>query len=120
MKHYQFISIILILGLTILSCKEKTVEPIESEPIAQNGLVTFSKDIKPMFILKCSPCHADGGDRNNKYVDYNTSKTLITGIIGRITKDISDPLLMPKNGPKLNKIELDLVNKWINDGLLEK
>jgi hypothetical protein len=120
MRNYQFIFAFIVFGLMILSCKESIIKPIESEPTELNGLVTFNKDIKPMFTSKCSPCHADGGDRNNKYVDYNTAKTLITGIIGRITKDVSDPLFMPKNGTKLNKAEMDLVNKWIDGGLLEK
>ncbi len=121
MKHYKFTFAIIISGLMIFSCKKSTVNPVEEELIIQDGsVVTFNKDIKPMFILKCSPCHAAGGDRNNKYVEYNTSKTLITGIIGRITKDVSDPLFMPKNGTKLNKTEMDLVNKWIKEGLLEK
>ncbi len=120
MKHRQYIFAIIAIGFMILSCKENTIKPIEFEPIILGGLVTFNKDIKPMFTSKCSPCHADGGDRNNKYVDYNTAKTLITGIIGRIKKESSDPLFMPKNGIKLNKTEMDLVNKWIDNGLLEK
>ncbi len=120
MRKYQFIVTIMVFGIMILSCKENAVTPIDNEPDILGGPVTFNKHIKPMFIAKCSPCHADGGDRNNKYVDYNTSKTLITGIIGRIIKDVSDPLFMPKNGNKLNKAEIDLVNKWIDGGLLEK
>ena len=120
MKKYQFIATIIVFGFMILSCKENTIKPSETEPIVESGAVTFNKNIKPMFTAKCSPCHADGGDRNNKYVDYNTAKTLITGIIGRIIKESSDPLFMPKNGTKLNKAEMDLVNKWIDDGLLEK
>jgi hypothetical protein len=120
MRNHQFISIIIVFGLMILSCKENTIKPTDNEPVTLGGLITFNKNIRPLFTSKCSPCHADGGDRNNKYVDYNTAKTLITGIIGRITKDVSDPLFMPKNGTKLNKAEMDLVNKWIDDGLLEK
>jgi hypothetical protein len=120
MKHHQLIFTIIALGLMILSCKENTIKPTDNETVTTSKFVTFNKDIKPMFVLKCSPCHAEGGDRNNKYVEYNTAKTLITGIIGRIKKDVSDPLFMPKNGTKLNKTEMDLVNKWIDDGLLEK
>ena len=121
MKKYQCIATIIVFGFMILSCKENTIKPTEIESITQEGgLITFNKNIKPMFTAKCSPCHADGGDRNNKYVDYNTAKTLITGIIGRIIKESLDPLFMPKNGTKLNKAEMDLVNKWIDDGLLEK
>jgi hypothetical protein len=121
MKQSKSIFVIIVFVLFIFSCKENNVKPTEIEPLIEDGsIITFNKDIKPMFIIKCSPCHAAGGDRVNKYVEYNTSKTLITGIIGRITKDVSDPLFMPKNGTKLNKTEMDLVNQWIKDGLLEK
>ena len=120
MRKYQLIATLIVFGMMILSCKENNVAPTDNEPDILGGPVTFSKDIKPMFTSKCSPCHANGGDRNNKYVEYNTAKTLITGIIGRIIKDPSDPLFMPKNGTKLNKAEMDLVNKWIDGGLLEK
>ena len=110
----------MMIGVFLSSCKENAVKMDEIVPISQSGFVTFTKDIKPMFVLKCSPCHADGGDRVNKYVEYNTAKTLITGIIGRITKENTDPAFMPKNGVKINPTEMKLINKWIEDGLLEK
>ena len=120
MKHLNHIFAMFITGMIIFSCKESPVKAEEIVPIAQSGFVTFNKDIKPMFVLKCSPCHAEGGDRVNKYVEYNTAKTLITGIIGRITKENTDQLFMPKNGVKINPTEMKLINKWIDDGLLEK
>jgi hypothetical protein len=102
-----------------MACKKnKTISVIE--PDVNSKFVTFNKDIKPLFNNKCAPCHVENGDRNNKYNDYNTAKTLITGIIGRVIKPKSDPLFMPKNGEKLNATELALLNKWIDDGLLEK
>ena len=120
MKRISHIFSILVTGITILSCKESSMKTDEIVPISQSGFTTFNKDIKPMFVLKCSPCHAEGGDRVNKYVEYSTAKTLITGIIGRITKENTDPAFMPKNGVKINPTEMKLINKWIDDGLLEK
>lgn len=82
--------------------------------------VTYNRQIKPMLLSRCSPCHVAGGDRVNKWDNYNTTKTLITGIMGRVTRDPSDLLFMPKNGNKLTSDELKLLYKWIEDGLLEK
>ena len=114
----------LILYATLLflltACSEKTVQEIDTQIAAQSKFTTFNKDIKPLFSIRCAPCHTTGGDRNNKWDNYNTTKTLITGIIGRVIKTPDNSLFMPKNGVKLNDAEMDLLNKWINDGLLEK
>lgn len=105
---------------SMVACSEKTVQDIGVQVATQSKFTTFNKDIKPLFASRCAPCHTAGGDRNNKWDDYNTSKTLITGIIGRVIKTPDNILFMPKNGVKLNDAEMDLLNKWINDGFLEK
>jgi hypothetical protein len=104
----------------IFSCKKSNkLEPIDLG-LDANQVVTWDKNIKPLFSSRCSPCHTNGGDRTNKYDDYNTSKTLITGIIGRIKKQSNELLFMPKNGTKLNVKEMALVNAWIDQGFIEK
>jgi hypothetical protein len=111
--------IIIIFCIFIFSCKKSNkIVPIDL--VETNQVVTWDKNIKPLFTSKCSPCHTAGGDRTNKYDDYNTSKTLITGIIGRIKKEANEPLFMPKNGTKLNVKEMALVNAWIDQGFIEK
>jgi uncharacterized membrane protein len=112
--------LLICISIFIFSCKKSNkVEPVD-DTLELNQIVTWDKNIKPLFSSRCSPCHTAGGDRTNKYDDYNTSKTLITGIIGRIKKQSSEPLFMPKNGTKLNQKEMALVNAWIDQGLLEK
>ncbi len=93
---------------------------IEPQPIDPNAPATFERNIKPLITTKCAPCHTQGGDRNNKWDNYNNFKTQITGVMGRVRKEPNDPLFMPKNGIKLTKEEIGLLNKWIDDGLLEK
>ncbi len=116
--NIKYIFILLIISF-ICSCK--SVDPIPEENTASViGKVTFAKNIQPLIRDKCAPCHVAGGDRSNKYDDYNTLNTLITGVIGRVIKEKSDPLFMPKNGVKLNTTELNLLRKWIDDGQLEK
>ena len=111
---YFFISI-----LILSSCKSTDPTPIEDN-IISSGPITFVKHIQPLIRDKCAPCHVSGGDRSNKYDDYNTLNTLITGVIGRVIKDKNEPLFMPKNGEKLNTKEMALLRKWIADGQLEK
>jgi uncharacterized membrane protein len=114
-RSIKFLFLFLLIG-----CSKKSMILEDINPVPIDAIITFNKHIKPLFSSKCSPCHTAGGDRNNKYDEYNTSKTLITGIIGRIKKEANETLFMPKNGTKLTKEQMDLVNRWINDGFLEK
>lgn len=114
-----------LLGIMLIwatSCERIDASPAEETSILSNkpALTTFDKDIKAIFLTKCTPCHMSNGDRVNKWDNYVTVKTYITGIMGRVTRDLTDPLLMPKNGPKLTEKELASLQKWIDDGLLEK
>jgi hypothetical protein len=110
----------LIVGIFIFSCSETSPKPSETATADVDKIITFDKNIKPLFTARCSPCHLKGGDRSNKYDDYNTCKTLITGIMGRVRKEQNEPLYMPKNGTKLSKSEMETLNRWIEDGLLER
>jgi hypothetical protein len=115
----KYILLTCIICLANLACTKKDISSL-IEPESDSKFVTFNKNIKPLFTTKCGPCHVENGDRANKYNDYNTAKTLITGIIGRVIKPKTDPLFMPKNSEKLNNLEMALLRKWIDDGLLEK
>ncbi len=118
MKKYQTLCFSVWL-LMAMACTKTTPEPA-LEAVEVSKFVTFNKDIKPLFSARCAPCHTAAGDRINKYDDYNTVNSLITGIIGRIKKEPTDLLFMPKNGIKISVQEMALINQWIADGQLEK
>jgi hypothetical protein len=118
MNKFQIISASFLL-LAIIACTKSNPQPA-LEAVTPDKVITFNKHIKPLFSDRCAPCHLAGGDRNNKYDDYNTVNTLITGIIGRIKKEPTDALFMPKNGKKITVQEMALINQWIADGQLEK
>lgn len=102
-----------------MSCKGITEKATEEDLIVPSRAVSFKKDIFPILSDRCQPCHTKKGDRSNYYEEYNTAKTLFTGIIGRVKREIGDPLLMPKNGKKFSKAEMNLLAKWQDDGFLE-
>jgi hypothetical protein len=88
--------LLICISIFIFSCKKSNkVEPVD-DTLELNQIVTWDKNIKPLFSSRCSPCHTAGGDRTNKYDDYNTSKTLITGIIGRKKSKVASLCLCPK------------------------
>jgi hypothetical protein len=118
MKKHQVVCLFVSL-LIVAACTKNTPQPtVEVAEVSK--FVTFNKDIKPLFADRCTPCHTALGDRINKYDDYKTVNSLITGIIGRIKKEPTDALFMPKNGKKITVQEMALINQWIADGQLEK
>lgn len=91
----------------------------EDDPAPVVIKTTYNKDIKPILVAKCSPCHLAGGANPNKWDDFTTSKNKIDFIINRVNREAGAAGFMPLNGTKLPAAELALIAKWKADGLLE-
>lgn len=73
---------------------DKTVyEPIIKNLLQNNG---------------CNSCHG---------YDYEKAKEKATSIYDRINRDQSDTKLMPRSGTRIPQEDIDLIKKWIEDGL---
>lgn len=81
--------------------------------------ITYNADVKPLLVASCKPCHVAGGSHPKKWDEYATTKTGITGIINRVTRDKGSSGYMPKGGEKLSDANIALLNQWVTDGLLE-
>lgn len=104
--------------------EEPTAEPTE-EPLAA---VSFSTDILPLLQSRCVNCH--GGERIEEGLDQTSYTGLMAGSVNGpvvIAGDAENSLLvqlvtegkMPKRGPKLTPIEVQLIVDWINSGALD-
>ncbi|MBK8054539.1 MAG: cytochrome c [Saprospiraceae bacterium] len=91
----------------------------EDEPTPVVVKTTYNKDIKPILLAKCTPCHLAGGANPNKWDDFTSAKGKIDVIIERINREATATGFMPRNGAKLPAAELALIAKWKADGLLE-
>ncbi|MBK9566158.1 MAG: hypothetical protein IPO37_13585 [Saprospiraceae bacterium] len=59
----------------------------EDDPAPVVIKTTYNKDIKPILVAKCTPCHLAGGANPNKWDDFTTSKIkLILSLIGSTVK----------------------------------
>jgi len=81
--------------------------------------VTYNKDVKSIFLSKCTPCHLEGGINPSKFDDYNTAKAKIDAILLRVNLDPTAQGFMPKNGTKLSASEINTLTMWKTDGTLE-
>ncbi|MBF4519354.1 hypothetical protein D3C87_2000470 [compost metagenome] len=55
-------------------------------------------------------------------VTYEQVKNAVLnrGLLTRISLENGDSSLMPQGGPRLPQATIDIINKWNQDGLLEK
>ncbi|MNL43563.1 hypothetical protein D3C87_1660820 [compost metagenome] len=62
-------------------------------------------------------CHAPGGENSTVPLQtYAQVSAKAADIKIRIEKPAGDPLVMPKGG-KLSQSKIDLINKWIANGM---
>jgi len=112
MKHKILILILCTSFFLINSCKN------DEEPMP-TVKVTYVKDVKPIFLNSCTPCHLAGGVNPNKWDDYTQAKNKITTILDRVQRTPGSAGFMPQVGTPLTSAQIATLNKWVTDGLLE-
>lgn len=78
---------------------------------------TYAKDIKPIIVSKCGPCHLEGKGKEEKYDDYLVCKANINEIIERISLLPTQKGFMPKKRTALGDSLVSVFKEWKNDGL---
>ncbi|MCI0707022.1 MAG: hypothetical protein L0Y80_06025 [Ignavibacteriae bacterium] len=129
---------VLCLVVTILSCQDAG---IIGTPPSQEGPVSFSQQIQPIFNNNgCTGCHGGNGGlfltqgqsySNLVNVNAQASCTTIKRVLPfntaqsvlyiRISANTSDTQCgtnsrMPKDGARLPQASIDLIRDWINSG----
>jgi hypothetical protein len=104
-----------LLSMTIFSSCEKEDEPVVVAKI------TYDKDIKPILLTNCAPCHVAGGANPNKFDQFAVASSKITSILDRVQREPGTTGFMPRNGTmKLSAENIAKLKQWVADGLLEK
>jgi len=76
MKKKSLFTVSAMITASFLSCKKKEEVVIPK--------LTYTKDIKSIFVTRCTPCHLAGGTNPNKWNDYATTKAKVATILDRI------------------------------------
>jgi uncharacterized membrane protein len=75
------------------------------------GVVSFQRDIRPIFKAKCVMCHGSGKMNPNDYSDYNTALASKASINQRVVVRKDMPM-----GMKMDQSLRDMVGAWIRGG----
>nr|WP_315196715.1 cytochrome c [uncultured Flavobacterium sp.] len=126
MKKLKTVCLALILASAVISCSsggdDSPTPPVVTPPTSGGGSgtvtnPTYTANIKSIIDGNCVSCHSAGGQNSavplQTYAQVSGKSSLIKT---RIEKPAGDPLVMPKGG-KLSQANIDLINKWITDGM---
>jgi hypothetical protein len=89
------------------------------------GEVSYAKDVQPILESRCSQCHM--GEHVNKDLHMDTYEALLTGSQNGpviIPGNAAGSLLvqkvasgkMPKRGPQLTPVQIQIIKDWIDAG----
>lgn len=124
MKKLKAVCSVLVLTLTVISCSgggDDPVTPPVTPPTGGGGTTvtnpTYTANIKTIIDNNCISCHGPGGENSAvPLLTYAQVSAKASEIKVRIEKPAGDPLVMPKGG-KLSQTNIDLINKWIANGM---
>ncbi|MNE21091.1 hypothetical protein D3C80_1142400 [compost metagenome] len=125
MKKLKAVCSVLVLTLTVISCSGGSDDPVTppvTPPTGGGGgstvtNPTYTSNIKAIIDGNCISCHGPGGENSAVPLQtYAQVSAKAAEIKVRIEKPAGDPLVMPKGG-KLSQTNIDLINKWIANGM---
>ena len=122
MKKVITMCSVLVVALAVVSCSggddsstTETPPPTDGGGTVTNP--TYTANIKAIIDANCVSCHGPGGENSSVPLQtYAQVSAKAADIKIRIEKPAGDPLVMPKGG-KLSQAKIDLINKWIANGM---
>lgn len=111
----------LLVGLAT-SCSNDSESDLTEMDDSDNP-ITYNANIRPIINSNCLGCHSDP-PRNGAPFPLATFEQVKTraengSLLNAISKQTGEPRAMPPSG-RLSQSTIDLIDQWIEDGLLEE
>lgn len=124
MNFKNFIKLFTI-SLLLFNCSSSGDEPMsqpnnpDPDPDPNSSSITYNANVRAIINNNCTSCHGDPTTNSApmSLITYTQVKGAVEtrGLINRIN-DTDNP--MPQNG-LMSQANRDLIQQWVNDGLLE-
>ncbi|MEJ6792861.1 MAG: hypothetical protein QNK89_09085 [Lacinutrix sp.] len=120
MKNYLTIIVLLIFTSCSNVSEDDLIEPIIIEP---GETVNYTENIQSIMENNCNFCHSNP-PINGAPTSLVTYSDVVNGVnngnlIGRISAQTGESGAMPLGGPRLPQNLIDLLEQWVEDGLIE-
>jgi len=119
-KSLGFI-LMLFVFLALQFCKTTEVSTKKNNDLKEESLISYSRDILPIMIQKCTPCHFPPYGKKKMLDTYFATKENIEDILTRVQLDENHKGFMPFKSKKepMTESEINLLKKWISTGMSE-
>ena len=114
------------LTFALISCANDSEDDLTdvvdiTDPDPDGSVVTYVDNIEPIMQSSCVGCHASPPVNGAPFALINFSQVSARagGILNRMSRQSGTPGAMPPSG-RLPQSTIDLVEKWIADGALER
>jgi uncharacterized membrane protein len=116
--HVWKIKLLLVLAAIVLLQYCKPVQKTAGTPQQMEVTVTYEKDIKPIMLNHCTPCHFPEKGKKKMLDTYVATKENISEILIRIQLPTEDDKFMPFRSkmPPLSKEQIQLFKDWAKQG----
>ena len=112
--------IVVSIGLLLLQCKSAKT-PVTEAVNPDEPVVSYEKDLKPIMVRSCTPCHFPDKGRKEMLDTYAATKQHIKAIIARVELAPDDVKYMPFKSKReaLTQEEIELFKTWLRQGMAE-
>jgi hypothetical protein len=118
-KKYVLIILGTALMMALQFCKPaQTTTADTKKNVPPANLVSYEKDIRPIMLEKCTPCHFPDQGKKKMLDTFEAAKGDANSIVSRVKLSPEDPKFMPfkSKKPPLTEKEIQLFTDWLAQG----
>lgn len=115
-KLLQFVTLFLLITLTFCTSGKKSTTVVSDEPTPKPAF-TYEKDVAPIMMASCSPCHFPETGKKKPLNTYESAAKNIEDILMRVQLPVDHDQYMPfkSKKPALTDREIAILKKWQQD-----
>jgi len=108
--------VLLLIAFTFQFCKTKQTTVTLKKINKSEVLVSYIKDIRPIMVQKCTPCHFPERGKKELLHTFGKTQEYVMAIIKRVQLPTTHKKFMPFKSKKtpLTKAEIKLFTDWLN------
>jgi uncharacterized membrane protein len=111
------ILLVVVLAIGLQFCKSSQTASTTKD-VPKVVLISYEKDIKPLMLERCTPCHFPETGQKKMLNTYAAAKESVNEMIRRVKLNPQDPQFMPfrSKRPALTEAEIKLFSDWLSQG----
>lgn len=114
-------TVLLLLVLVSMHCSAPKKSVIIMPKVSDEVLVSYTKDVEPIMVKYCTPCHFPETGKKKLLNTYTSTRDNIADIVSRVQLPQSDLKFMPYKLKKepLSDSLITILKKWGKTGFTE-